>query len=204
MEVTKDLFRGYYKNLDEALDKFDLSDIWAIQFSRKEKVFSVNLVLRNTSEEIREHIDELVGFKVDRTLYQTAGEGTRCGLIALDLGALKTDFLRIYVSTFHNNPNKDKDKWLYGYGYYLDSKGNILGKKHYNADTTAKAMHVDYFDNNGDKVFDDTELLTEDWTVWGGPKELYDMVNKYRMMHQLGHKVKKDQAYFLVDPNRFS
>ena len=203
MQVTSDLFKGYYENLDKALDIFPLETIWGIQFSRREEVHSVTIVLHNKSEEIRESIDNFLGFKVDRKLYQTGGEGTRCGLVAFDLGAIGTDNLRFYVNTAHNNSNKDQDRWLYGIGYYLDKEGNVLGKKNYTASISSRTMEVDYFDTEDNKLSDDVELLTDDWTVWNGPKELYDMVNKYKMMHQLGHKTKKDQAYFLVDPNRF-
>jgi hypothetical protein len=201
--IDVNIFKGYYPNLDKALDMFSLEDIWGIQFSRREKVHSVTIVVKNNSEEIREYIDELAGFKVSRELYETNGEGTRCGLIAIDLGGCGTDLLRLYVSTFHNNSTKDKERWLYGIGYYLDKEGNVTGKKHYTADVPNKTMEVDYFDEEGNKISDDAELLTDDWTVWGGPKEIYDAVNKYKIMHQLGYKVKKDQAYFLVDPNRF-
>ena len=71
-------------NLDKALDIFHLETIWGIQFTRREEVHSVTIVILNNSEEIRESIDNFLGFKVPRELYQTSGEGTRCGLVAFE------------------------------------------------------------------------------------------------------------------------
>jgi len=122
--VDSNIFRGYYDILDEALDIFPISILTTLEFVRRKDVHSVVIYIRNNSEEIRQDIDtflEKYGFSVPRRLYETGPEGTRTGLIAIDLGTLTTDNLRLYVTTTHNKPTDNLGKeWHWGTGYYLD------------------------------------------------------------------------------------
>jgi|DEB0MinimDraft_10_1074344.scaffolds.fasta_scaffold17967_2 hypothetical protein len=203
--VDSNIFRGYYDILDEALDIFPISILTTLEFVRRKDVHSVVIYIRNNSEEIRQDIDtflEKYGFSVPRRLYETGPEGTRTGLIAIDLGTLTTDNLRLYVTTTHNKPTDNLGKeWHWGTGYYLDKQGNVLGKKHYHMNLKQRIMKIDYFDseNNLKSSGTDYEHITDDWTVWGGPEALYNIVkDRTDISHQFCHKTEKDQGYFIV------
>jgi len=203
MPLTTDSFRGYYDILDKALDIFPLEVQCSIEFARRGEEHSPVIYIRNDSEEIRKSIDNFLGeygFTIPRKLYEPGHEGTRTGLIAIDLSTVTTDNLRLYVTTAHNNPNNDKLEWLWGIGYYLDKSGNVLGKKHYNINLSGPNMKVHYFDAEGNLVSSatETETITDDWKVWGGSEQLYNMVKENNLVHQFAVKSKKDQAYFIV------
>ena len=203
--MDSNIFKGYYDILDEALDIFPLETQTTLEFVRRKEEHSVVIYIRNNSEEVRESIDSFVGkygFNVPRELYET-GPGLRTGLIAIDLGTLATNNLRIYITTTNNRPTDPalfEEKWLWGIGYYLDKIGNIVGKKHYNSVMKSKTMEIDYFDENDDLISSaaDSENITDDWTKWGGPKSLYDAVRKEGLHYQIAHKNKKDKGYFIV------
>lgn len=203
MHNDPNIFKGYYEILDEALELFPLETLTTLEFVRRQNTHSAVIYIRNDSEETRVDIDNFLGkygFSVPRRLYEPGPKGTRTGLIAIDLGTLTTDNLRLYVTTTHNKPNDLNEEYLWGVGYYLDNQGNVLGKKHYNTNLSERIMRVDYFDSEDILVSSgtDTESVTEDWTVWGGPKPLYDAVKENNFPHQFSSKTKKDQGYFIV------
>lgn len=201
--VDSNIFRGYYDILDEALDIFPISIQTTLEFVRRQDTHSVVIYIRNNSEEIRKDIDNFVGkygFSIPRRLYEPGPEGTRTGLIAIDLGTLSTESLRIYVTTTHNKPADLGTEWHWGNGYYLNKQGNVLGKKHYHINLKLRTMKVDYFDSedNLEASGTDHENITDDWKIWGGPEELYNDVVKSGLGYSFGHKTKKDQGYFVV------
>lgn len=201
--MDSNIFKGYYEILDEALEVFPLETLTTLEFVRRQSTHSPVIYIRNNSEEIRVNIDNFLGkygFSVPRRLYEPGPEGTRTGLIAIDLGTLATDRLRLYVTTTHNKPDDINEEYIWGIGYYLDNQGNVLGKKHYNTNFPERTMRVDYFDSEDALVSSktDVENITEDWTVWGGPKPLYNAVKENNLQHQFGSKTEKDQGYFVV------
>ena len=202
--MNSNIFKGYYDTLDEALDIFPLEMQTTLEFVRRGTKHSAVIYIRNDSEEIRKLIDTFLGkygFTVPRNLYEPGPPGTRTGLIAIDLGTLNDDNLRIYVTTTHNKPaNPDNTQWLWGIGYYLDREGNVAGKKHYNANIAEKTMEVEYFDSEGNVITSagDVETISDDWTVWGGSESLYNSVKEAGLVYKISHKSKKDQGYFIV------
>lgn len=208
MEIIMDpnIFRGYYDTLDEALEVFPLEVQTTLEFVRRGDKHSAVIYIRNDGEETMKSIDDFLGkygFTVPRNLYSPGPEGTRTGLIAIDLGTLDTDSLRIYVTTTHNKPKDPKDygeKWHWGTGYYLNKTGDVLGKKHYNIELSSKTVYVDYFDAEDNIISSssDSEHVTDDWKVWGGPEDLYNAVKENNLDYVIAHKTKKDQGYFMV------
>ena len=202
--MDSNIFKGYYDALDEALDIFPLEMQTTLEFVRRGTTHSAVIYIRNHSEEIRKSIDSFLskyGFTVPRNLYEPGPEGSRTGLIAIDLGTLNDDNLRIYVTTNHNKPEDiNNTEWLWGIGYYLDREGNVAGKKHYSVNPTELNMKVDYFDSEGNVITSagDIETISEDWTVWGGSESLYNAVKAAEFPCTISYKHKKDQGYFIV------
>lgn len=198
--VNSEIFKGYYDCLDKALDIVALEKVHVFVFCRRKDVHSVSIVIRNNSEEDRELIDELAGFKIPRHLYQTPNGG-RVGLIGLDLvdDIKDKEHVRLYVSQNHNwQPGAIE--WLYGVGYYISKTGEVIGKKNYHANTQTSILNIDYFDDSDNLINNDKELLCDpqDYEMWGGPRGLFDTVLKNKLSYSVSRKEEKDQGYLLV------
>ena len=198
--MDSQIFRGYYACLDRALDIVPLDKVYLFNFTRRKDVHSVSIALRNNSEEDRELIDQLAGFKVSRHLYEY--DGGRVGVIGLDLVDHETDYVRVYASQ-HHNWQPGSTEWLYAAGYYLDKSGKVLGKKEYRANTNTGILNIDYFDESDSLINNDKEILCdpEDYKVWNGPRGLFDAIKQHNLRYSLNKKTEKDQAYFLVSPS---
>lgn len=203
--MNSSIFKGYYKSLDKALDIINIEKVYAFVFCRRENVHTVTVVLHNHSEEEQKVIDELAGFEIPKHLYLTADDNDNTvGLIGLDLTEENQDYVRLYVSDKSSRRNGNEKSFLYGVGYYLNKSGEVLGKKDYNADLEKNTLNIDYYDSNNNNINFDKETIAdpENHEVWGGSKELFDAVKKAGLRYNIASKDKKDQGYFLVDPNR--
>ena len=186
-----DLLRGFYPMLDVALDKIPHKKIWTIFFSRREEEHSVTIAIHNQSEEDRLLIDELVGFKVPRHLYQT--EHGWVGKIGVDVCGIGTDKLRLYV-----NRNKYTDgNFLEGIGYYLSKDGKVIGKKDYVNNVEEVCYDVTYYDENNKVVDADKEIITTQ-KDWNGSEKLVEIAKKQEVECVFTKKKNKDQAYFIM------
>lgn len=203
--MNRNLFRGYYRGLDKALDIISsLDQVHSFIFCRRNKVHTAAVMIFNHSEKERGWIDQLAGFEIPKHLYER-DDGCRVGIIGLDIPEKKQDFVRLYVSDKREWRN-DSNVFLYGIGYYINSNGEVLGKKNYYADLDSGLLNVDYYDSNGDATDHLEEHVAdpEDYESWGGPKALFDLVKENGLQYTIGFKdkAKKDQSYFLVDPKR--
>jgi hypothetical protein len=204
--MNSDVFKGYYKSLDKALDIINIEKVYAFVFCRRENVHTVTIVLHNHSIEEQKIIDQLAGFEIPKHLYLTADDNENTvGLIGLDLTEENQDYLRIYVSDKSSRRNINETSFLYGVGYYLNKNGEVLGKKDYNANLETRSLDIDYYDSNNNKINHDGESIAdpENYEIWGGSKELFGAVKNAGFKYNIASKNKKDQGYFLVDPNRF-
>jgi hypothetical protein len=199
--MNSNIFKGYYKSLDKALDMIPLEKVHAFIFCRRQEIHTVAVIIYNHSDEERKYIDELAGFEIPKHLY-SAGEGKRVGIIGLDLPEENNDFVRLYVSDKKAWRETDDD-FLYGIGYYLNKNGEVLGKKDYYANLKTGLLNVDYYDAEGNSVDHVKEKVLDNYDVWNGPIGLFDAVKSGGFKYSIGYKDKKDQGYFLVDPNSF-
>jgi hypothetical protein len=188
------LLRGFYPELDNALDKIPHEKIWLIFFARREDKYSVTVAIYNRSEEDRILIDDLAGIKIPRDLYlTTAGQ---CGKIGIEVTGSNTDNLRIYVNT---TPDYTAvNNFLQGYGYYLDKNGDVTGKKQYTADIVKVCYDVAYY-NAANNLVDTDREVPANYSDWNGPKELVTIAKENNVECVFTKKENKNQAYFIMN-----
>lgn len=192
--MNYNLLRGFYPELDNALDKIPHEKIWLIFFSKREDKYSVTVAIHNKCEEDRELIDELAGIKIPRHLYETSAG--QCGKIGIELTGANTDNLRIYVNK--STPRTTIDNFLQGYGYYINKNSSVIGKKEYFVNVKDACYDVTYYDANNNLVNSDKEIQAN-YSDWGGPKELVTIAEKNNVKCVFTKKENKNQAYFIMD-----
>lgn len=188
------LLRGFYPELDNALDRIPHEKIWLIFFSKRENKYSVTVAIHNRSEKDRELIDELAGILIPREIYLTS-EG-QCGKIGIELTGANTDNLRIYVNKAI--PRTAVDNFLQGYGYYINKNGFVKGKKEYAVNVKKVCYDVSYYDANNNLVETDKEIPAN-YSDWGGPAELVTIAEKNNVKYIFTKKENKNQAYFIMN-----
>lgn len=192
--MNYNLLRGFYPELDNALDKIPHEKIWLIFFSKREDKYSVTVAIHNRSEEDRELIDELAGIKIPREIYlTTAGQ---CGKIGIELTGANTDNLRVYVN--RAIARTSVDNFLHGYGYYINKNGVVTGKKEYVVNVKKVCYDVSYYDANNNLMETDKEIPAN-YSDWGGPAELVAIAENNNIKCIFTKKENKNQAYFIMN-----
>jgi hypothetical protein len=192
--MNYNLLRGFYPELDNALDKIPHEKIWLIFFTKREDKYAVTVAIHNKSEEDRMLIDDLAGIKIPRHLYLTK-EG-QCGRIGIEVTGANTDNLRLYVS---KTPDRTSlNNFLHGYGYYINKKGLVIGRKEYVVNVTDVCYDVTYYDKDNNVVEKNREIPA-DYSDWGGPEELVTIAEKNNVKCVFTKKQNKNQAYFIMN-----
>lgn len=192
--MNYNLLRGFYPELDVALDKIPHEKIWLIFFARREDKYTVTVAIHNKSEADRALIDDLAGIEIPKDLYLTT-EG-QCGKIGIEITGVNTDNLRLYVNKTPDN--KVVDNFLHGYGYYINKNGIVIGKKEYIVNVANTCYDVAYYDSKNNLVDTDKEIPAN-YSDWGGPKELVAIAEKNNVRHIFTKKENKNQAYFILN-----
>lgn len=192
--MNYNLLRGFYPELDKALDKIPHEKIWLIFFAKREDKYSVTVAIHNKSEEDRMLIDDLAGIKIPRHLYKTT-EG-QCGKIGIEVTGANTDNLRLYVNTVPVRTTIDN--FLHGCGYYINSNGLVTGKKEYTINVKELCYDVNYYDTDNNLVDTDKEIPAV-YSDWGGPKELVAIAENNNIGCIFTKKENKNQAYFIMN-----
>jgi hypothetical protein len=192
--MNYNLLRGFYPELDNALDKIPHEKIWLIFFARREDKYAVTVAIHNKSEEDRMIIDDLAGIKIPRHIYSTT-EG-QCGKIGIEVTGVNTDNLRLYVNKAI--PRTAVDNFLQGYGYYVNNNGSVIGKKEYSVNVKSVCYDVTYYAADNTIVETDKEIPAS-YSDWGGPKELVTIAEKNNVKCVFTKKENKNQAYFIMN-----
>jgi hypothetical protein len=192
--MNYNLLRGFYPELDNALDKIPHEKIWLIFFARREDKYAVTVAIHNKSEEDRMIIDDLAGIKIPRHIYSTT-EG-QCGKIGIEVTGVNTDNLRLYVNKAI--PRTAVDNFLQGYGYYVNNNGSVIGKKEYSVNVKSVCYDVTYYAADNIIVETDKEIPAS-YSDWGGPKELVTIAEKNNVKCVFTKKENKNQAYFIMN-----
>lgn len=192
--MNYNLLRGFYPELDNALDKIPHEKIWLIFFSKRKNKYSVTVAIHNKSEEDRELIDELAGIKIPKEIYLTT-EG-HCGKIGIELTGANTNNLRVYVNKAIQRTSVDN--FLHGYGYYINKNGVVTGKKEYVVNVKEVCYDVAYYDANNNLIETDKEIPAN-YSDWGGPAELVAIAENNNIKCVFRKKENKNQAYFIMN-----
>lgn len=197
MDLNK--FRGFYPDLDKALDILPHNRIGKLIFTRRDDKYSVGLIMKYGHEGDRENFEKLIGKNLTDDFYKTPNGYV--GVLCVDLESLGTGQVRLYKDQPHNKSGlKPGQNFIENVGYYIDENGNTVGKKTYMVDWLNRCYQIDYYDKDGTHVKMEREIqgTIEDWN---GPQEIVDIVTQNKLYYALTKKEKKDQAYFIVTVN---
>lgn len=191
--MSLDFLRGFYPELDKALDIIPHDNIWVIFFARREDKYSVAVGIYNRSENDRRLMDEVAGMKIPRRLYET--KDGWAGKIGIELTGIGSNNLRMYVS---RAGKVDQGELLQGVGYYLNNNCEIVGKKNYLANIDNTRYDIEYYDSE-DALNDTEREVPALYDDWNGPKELFETVKFHNVKYIFTKKESKDQAYFVLN-----
>lgn len=207
------LFRGFFSELDRALDIVPEDSIKLIGFNRRESEHTVSFVMHYRRPEDRTYFEELINHKLDDSFYETPTGNV--SVLCVDLASIGTDFLRIYhdaphnksadsIREIHNVPSSTEVspqnyEFIENVGYYMDKYHNIIGTKHYIRSFKDKCYYIDYFDANGNKI-KDREIENEGTQLdWNGNPQILDVCIKNNIPYIFSKKNGKDQGYLIVN-----
>lgn len=193
-----DRLRGFYPKLDEVLDWFPHDRIKSLVFTRREDVHSVSFIshfAKGTQDE--ENFERICQFNFPTSWYETPNGWV--SYVAADLESVGTGKLRVYKNQPDRNPHDPSVEWTENVAYYIDSEtGKILGTKHYHRNEIDLCYYIDYYDEDDNLISARQKEVLGTKEDWGGPEELYNIVNEENFGYQFGIKENKDQAYFVL------
>jgi hypothetical protein len=169
-------FKGFSKDLD-SLDKSVKNKISELIFSYREGVFSVTIVLNSIGD-----FENLIGFKLNNKL-----KAIKSNRFGVDLESLKTDKVRIYLDV----PGNDL---ISLYGYYMDRSGNILEKKIYKRNGSARLL-IDRYDSENNLISKDEPESVSTEMSWKGPNDIIKIAKGLNYRCIFMKKELKDQCY---------
>ena len=192
-----ELFKGFFPDLDRALDIVPADRVKLIGFNRRENEHSVSFVMMHGLPSDRVFFENLIGFNLPDDFYETPTG--QVGVLCVDLSSIGTNMIRIYHNCPQNNPKNIEDEWVENIGYYLDENKKVIGKKKYIRSWKDRCYYIDYYDENDNLVRSrevENEGIAEDWN---GNFEILNICKENNIPYIFSKKNGKDQGYLIVN-----